>query len=228
LKEGDNPILNSPYDEPLLHYATDDEGALDYSKVVKGRRIFTPEIQVIPVRQGPQQTMFEVNERAAEFGTHLINLTRKEVGAWRDAGYPGVTRVSKELLAFWFLDVDRHADQRLFFAQREAAETTVWLNEYFPDFIARMKVDAASRRVPGSGGDAASTTGRTVNLIIEVTGMNKDKAAKRWYVENRWLPAVNAVREKYGYDEWAFIEIANDIRDIKNQLIAKIGELSEA
>jgi type III restriction enzyme len=84
--------------------------------------------------------------------------------------------------------------------------------QYFPDFIARC-------RTPGGG---------TVNLIIEVTGMNKDKAAKKWYVENRWLPAVNAVREKYGYNEWAFIEIANDIRDIKNQLIAKIGELSEA
>ena len=67
----DNPILNSPYDEPLLHYATDDEGALDYSKIVKGRRIFTPDIQVIPVKQGPQQTMFAVNERAAEYGHAL-------------------------------------------------------------------------------------------------------------------------------------------------------------
>jgi len=64
-----------------------------------------------------------------------------------------------------------------------------------------------------------------VNLIVEVTGMNKDKADKKWYLENRWLPAVNAVREKYGYDEWDFIEIANDIRDIKNQLIAKIEAL---
>lgn len=56
--------------------------------------------------------------------------------------------------------------------------------------------------------------------------MNKDKAAKKWHIENRWLPAGNAAREKYGFDEWAFIEIANDIRDIKNQLIAKIGEVT--
>ena len=125
----DNPILNSPYDEPRLHYATDDEGALDYAKIVDGRRIFTPDIQVIPVKQGPQQTMFEVNERAAEFGTHLINLTRKEVGAWREAKYPNTTRVTKELLEFWFLNPDRHAEQKLFFAQREAIETAIWLNE---------------------------------------------------------------------------------------------------
>jgi len=31
--ESDNPILNSPYDEPLLHYATDYEGALDYANI---------------------------------------------------------------------------------------------------------------------------------------------------------------------------------------------------
>lgn len=55
--------------------------------------------------------------------------------------------------------------------------------------------------------------------------MNKDKTEKKWYLENRWLPAVNAVREEHGFDEWAFIEIETDIRDIKNQLITKIAEV---
>lgn len=77
--------------------------------------------------------------------------------------------------------------------------------QYFPDFIAHCK----------SGK-------KYFNLIIEITGMNRDKQDKKWYVENYWIPAVNNVREKYGYDEWQFIEIANDIRDIKNQLVAKI------
>ena len=64
--------------------------------------------------------------------------------------------------------------------------------------------------------------------MIGITGMNKDKAVKEWYVENRWLPAVNAVREQYGYDEWAFIEVAGDVRDIKNQLLNKISSLDAA
>ena len=80
---------------------------------------------------------------------------------------------------------------------------------YFPDFIVRVQKDDGSVK----------------NLIIEVTGMNKDKAEKKWYVENRWLPAVNAVREKYEYPEWHFIEIANDIRNIRNQLIDKISSI---
>ncbi|MEI7850768.1 MAG: hypothetical protein WCH86_02965 [Kiritimatiellales bacterium] len=32
-------------------------------------------------------------------------------------------------------------------------------------------------------------------------------------------------RQKYEMDDWAFIEIANDIRDIKNQLKTKIAGL---
>ena len=62
-----------------------------------------------------------------------------------------------------------------------------------------------------------------LNLIIEITGMNKEKAAKKDYVVNRWIPAVNNVKEQYQSDEWDFIEIANDITDIKNQLRNKIN-----
>jgi type III restriction enzyme len=80
---------------------------------------------------------------------------------------------------------------------------------YFPDFIAQCK-----------GKD-----GETKNLIVEITGMAKEKAEKKWFVENRWLPAVNALKEKYEYPEWHFIEIANDIRNIKNQLAEKIASI---
>lgn len=125
----DNPILNSPYHEPLLHYATDADGSLNYADIRGGRRIFTPDIQVIPNKQGPQTSAFEVNDFADEYGTHLINLCRKEIGKWRDAKYPNTTRVTKELLTFWFDNPERHAVKKLFFAQQEAVETAIWLNE---------------------------------------------------------------------------------------------------
>jgi type III restriction enzyme len=80
---------------------------------------------------------------------------------------------------------------------------------YYPDFIARVQ----------------TRSGTMKNLIIEITGMNRDKAEKLWFVEHRWLPAVNAVRSKYAFDEWHSIEVANDIRNIKNQLIEKISSL---
>lgn len=125
-----NPILNNPYEEPTWHYATNLQGELDYSRPVKGRRIFTPEIQTIPVRQGAQGELMELNEvTAGEYGTHVVNLLRREVGAWRQAKYPQTTRITRELLQFWFLNPERDMTQSLFFAQREAVETAIWLNE---------------------------------------------------------------------------------------------------
>lgn len=131
----ENPILNSPYDEPRLHYATvadgPDKGSLDYNKVVENRRIFNPdqEGQAIPSKHSGQMTLTEVNDYAEEYGSHIINLCRKEVGKWRSESYPHTTRVTKELLTFWFENPERHAVKKLFFAQREAVETAIWLNE---------------------------------------------------------------------------------------------------
>jgi type III restriction enzyme len=125
----DNPILNSPYVEPLLHYNTDSEGALDYTDIRVGRRIFKVDSAVIPTRQTGQKEVFEWNEDAEEYITHIINLCRKEVGQWREAKYPNTTRITKELMTFWFDNPERHAVKKLFFAQQEAIETAVWLNE---------------------------------------------------------------------------------------------------
>ncbi|MCD4683386.1 MAG: hypothetical protein K8R86_08910, partial [Bacteroidales bacterium] len=96
----DNPILNSPYEEPEFHYATDQDGSLNYNDIRKGRRIFTPDISAIPSRQVPQGSIFEVNDFAEEYGLHLINLIRNEIEKWRKENYPGTTRVTKELLTF--------------------------------------------------------------------------------------------------------------------------------
>lgn len=124
----DNPILNNPYKEPLKHYDTDSEGCLDYKNVCKGRRVFKPDSAVIPIRQRGQKEMFEVNDHT-EYGEFLINLVRKEVGKWRSEKYPNTTRVTRELLKFWFDNPERVVTQKLFFAQQEAVETAIWLNE---------------------------------------------------------------------------------------------------
>jgi len=57
----ENPILNNPYEEPVWHYATNLQGELDYSRPVKGRRVFTPEVQTIPEQQGVQGDLIELN-----------------------------------------------------------------------------------------------------------------------------------------------------------------------
>src|SRR5688500_1074077 len=123
-----NPILNNPYEEPLLHYNTDLDGALNYTDVRKGRRLFTQDIPVLPTKQS-QASLFEINDMEAEYGSHIINLCRKEVGKWRNEKYTNTTRVTKELLTFWFDNPERGFHHKLFFAQQEAVETAIWINE---------------------------------------------------------------------------------------------------
>ena len=125
----DNPILNSPYHEPKLHYDTDKQGSLDYQNIRQGRRIFKDDAAVMPTKQSGQKEVFAWNEDAAEYNTHLINLCRKELSHWRNSKYPNTTRITKELLTFWFDNPERLATKKLFFAQQEAIETAVWLNE---------------------------------------------------------------------------------------------------
>lgn len=125
----DNPILNSPYLEPKLHYSTAEDGSLDYEAVIKGRRVFNPRGQVIPVRQGAQKELGYAEQSTPELDNHIVNLCRKEVGKWRAEKYPNTTRVTKELLTFWFDNTERVARYKLFFAQQEAVETAVWINE---------------------------------------------------------------------------------------------------
>ncbi len=124
-----NPILNNPYLEPLLHYDTDSEGSLDYTKPCSGRRIFKTDAGVIPVKQTGQKQVFDTNQTAQAYNAHIINLCRKEIGVWRTTNYPNTTRITKELLTFWFNNPERLVTKKLFFAQQEAVETAIWLNE---------------------------------------------------------------------------------------------------
>ncbi|MBU1679810.1 MAG: DEAD/DEAH box helicase family protein [Bacteroidetes bacterium] len=124
-----NPILNNPYLEPTHHYSTNENGELDYERIVESRRIFTPDINIIPSRQIGQKSIFTANDYESEYSGNLVNMLRKEIKKWRQEDYPNTTRITKELLHFWFKNDDRHATEKLFFAQQEAIETAIWLNE---------------------------------------------------------------------------------------------------
>jgi predicted nucleotidyltransferase len=79
---------------------------------------------------------------------------------------------------------------------------------YYPDFIVRARTDA----------------GETINLVLEVTGQKRNKGEKVWAAKNRWVPAANCIREQYKWDRWDFIEISEDIRDGRNQLLWRLRD----
>jgi len=128
-----NPILNNPFEEPQKYYDTSPlDGSLDYEKIIYGRRIYIPFLNPVPQRRDAQNQMFGVEEVKENYSDLLINKLRKEISDWRECEYnnfSNVTRVTKELLKYWFLREKKETWKKLFFAQREAIETAIWLNE---------------------------------------------------------------------------------------------------
>lgn len=133
MKKSQNPILNNPYEEPKRHYATQSDGKLDYEDIRDGRRIFVPVNQsAIPSRAGKQKEVFDVNEEGVKYEAHLINRLRNLVRQWREDQYPHVTKVSRDLFNHWFIRYEGEPRKNLFYAQREALETAIFLNEAAP------------------------------------------------------------------------------------------------
>jgi len=176
--KADNPILNNPYEEPMYYYGTDLDGRLDYEDKRIGRRPFVPIVAPIPVAQKGQRSLLEVSDIAAEYEKHKVNLIRKETKLWREKSYPETTRVTKELLSYWFLNPER--TNRLFFAQREAIEATIWLNEVAEKSNAGQHVlneirtanqvspDRLEFNLPRIAFKMATGTGKTVLMAMQL------------------------------------------------------------
>ena len=102
-------IINSPYETPGRHWQ---QGAGTALALVEGRR--PAAYEVFDTRN---------NTRRVE-ELELVNRIRDRTREWREADYPGVTRVTRSLLAHWH---DRDARTLPFyFCQLEAIETLVW------------------------------------------------------------------------------------------------------
>ena len=124
MEEGiDDPILNSPFQEPKYHFEVTHEGVT--GKVLKGRRnsiyyVPVPHIKVRGLNRGLDLPTEQVKENT------FINDLRQKVNLWRAQGYPLVTSVTRKLLKFW---INPSREKRFFFCQIEAMETIIYLTE---------------------------------------------------------------------------------------------------
>lgn len=124
------PILNSAFEEPNQHwYVT--PGA--QPELRSGRRMAhyfyrDPRRSTDDADRGDIGTMIELK---------LVTRIRERLAEWRRGGYPGASRVTMDLFDHWNRD---GRQQRLFFAQREAVETIVFLKEARSDFLQGIDV----------------------------------------------------------------------------------------
>lgn len=124
------PILNSPFEEPKQFW---DLREGEEPQVRDGRRtsvVFPPQNQSNEWDTS-DGTLKKSKNLPGAYELVLVNLIRERVKAWREQGYPGASRTTLELLEYWRRE-GRQA--RLFFAQLEAAETIIFLQEARSDF----------------------------------------------------------------------------------------------
>ncbi|HJT31819.1 MAG TPA: hypothetical protein VJ783_07175, partial [Pirellulales bacterium] len=116
----ERPILCNPYVEPTDHWVYDGEtGAASHGGTRRPAGYWYK-----TQRTGTAQQRLFTEEHRDDLP--LVNLLRDDVRRWRESGYRGATTVTKELLRHWARE-DR--ERRLFFCQREAVETIVYLAE---------------------------------------------------------------------------------------------------
>ena len=153
MKTTEHLIINSPYEKPK-----------QYLKYIR-------EIRKFELVEGRRPAGYIVaSEASASFDDpgHFIELDlvikiRERVDRWREAGYPGVTSITKELLEHW---KNPQREMKLFFCQLEAIETLIW-------FIEAPDSEKQGITIQGDGGPfqrvcskMATGSGKTVVMVM--------------------------------------------------------------
>lgn len=174
----ENPVLNSPYDEPRRHFRFDDLTIT--SDVVEERRRSEYTVAIAGTRRRGKQLALQgqlAQERLE--ANAFVNRIRDAVALWRQGGYVGVTRTTRRLLEYWRRD-DR--ERRFFFCQVEALETVIFITEVASRYGApwvendlRRFSEAANPGLYRQALKMATGSGKTVvmAMIIAWQALNK-------------------------------------------------------
>jgi type III restriction enzyme len=179
----ENPIINSPYDEPTRHFRFTDEGITD--QIDEGRRIssyFVPIARPKKKKAAEKQLMFDTEwtqDRIEE--NKLVNDIRQRVALWRNGGYVGVTPTTARLISYW---TDSNREKKLFFCQNEALETAIYITEVakkYSDAWIENKVREANETsnpgLPRAAFKMATGSGKTVVMAMLIAWHTLNKRA---------------------------------------------------
>jgi type III restriction enzyme len=121
----ENPILNSPFQEPTRHFRFGEEGITN--ETVESRRPSSYFIPIAQPKKKGKQMVFDTEwtkDRIEE--NKFINQIRERVSVWRKGGHVGITHTTRRLLDHW---TDPERSRKLFFCQVEAVETAIYIAE---------------------------------------------------------------------------------------------------
>ena len=155
-------IINSPYIAQSKHWQQATDGTLS---LIESRR--PAGYEIYDIRNNTRRT--EELDR--------VNEIRVRIAQWRDAGYPGITSVTRQLLEHWYNRGEFEdgkwcngpRDYPFYFCQLEAIETLIWWVEAANEFKQGINI-------PGDGGlwerlcnKMATGTGKTTLMAMIIT-----------------------------------------------------------
>jgi len=177
----ENPIINSPFDEPTKHFRFSDEGITN--EKVEGRRTSAYFVPIAkPKKKGSKQPYFDTEwtkDRIEE--NKLVNEIRRQVAKWRKGGHLYVTPTTARLLEYW---TNPKSDKKLFFCQIEALETLIYITEVAGksgDAWIGNKIrdgnDSSNPGLPRTAFKMATGSGKTVVMAMMIAWHTLNKIA---------------------------------------------------
>src|SRR5438874_1015431 len=133
----ETPIISSPFERPEEHWYLRPGHPPEKRAGRRRALVFQPRDQREAWPLEGDATLKPAKDYERAYELVLVNLIRERVEKWQAEGRPGASRVTQELVAWWRRE---GRNQRLFFAQLEAAETIIFLSEARPDFLQGIDV----------------------------------------------------------------------------------------
>ena len=179
----ENPVINSPYDEPKRHFKFTEEGITN--EIIEGtRRRSAYFIPIARPRSRGRQAQLHLDTEWTEDRlkeNDEINRIRSRIDVWRKGGYVGVSKTTSRLLDYWN-NPDR--EKKLFFCQREALETSIYITEvagkygdaWIENYL-REKNEAANPLLFRIAFKMATGSGKTVVMAMLIAWQALNKLA---------------------------------------------------
>ncbi len=174
----ENPIINSPFEEPNRHFEFSDEGITN--RIIEARRSSSYFIPIAKTKKKGKQLILDTEwtqDRVEQ--NKFVNDVRERLALWRKSGRIGITATTRRLLDFWS---DPTRERKLFFCQIEALETLIYVSEvaskHGDAWIAnhlRTANDSSNPGMPRIASKMATGSGKTVvmAMIIAWQALNK-------------------------------------------------------
>mgnify|MGYP003600669520 CR=1 FL=1 len=148
-------IINSAFAEPRQHWAENTDRTL----------------RLEPKRRAAGYEIIDTRENTRrQVPIPLVDDIRQRVNEWRDAGWPGTTAITLELLQHWW-DHDKVSGRQypFYFCQLEAIETLIWVAEAEAQYRQGMSVQGDGGAFERLCNKMATGSGKTTVMAMLIT-----------------------------------------------------------